>query len=103
MDFIPNAANYDADPTAMLQDMGGLFRISFALMLPAGLLALGLMIYYLVQIVNNKALPDGERIVWIIVIVIFNIVAFPIYWIMRISNLPARPQISTAGAPTSTY
>lgn len=96
VNFIPNAATYEADPNGMLRDMGGLLRMSFSLLLPAGLLALGLMIYYLIQIVNNRALPDGERVVWIIVIVVFNIVAFPIYWIMRIRKLPSAPQHATA-------
>lgn len=90
MDFIPNAHTYDSNPNLVMQNIGDLLGITFSIMIPTGLLTIGLMIYYIIQIVNSKILPDTERIIWIIVIVIFNTLAFPIYWIMRIRNLPAK-------------
>jgi hypothetical protein len=91
MEFIPGAASYGNDPSLMFQDMQGLFGLMLKVMLPAGAITLGLMIYYIIQIINSKTLPEAERIIWIVLVVLLNAIAFPVYWVMRIRPLPSQP------------
>ena len=49
-----------------------------------GIFSLGLLIYYIVHVVNNKAIDSNERLVWILVFIFANMMGFPIYWYMRI-------------------
>lgn len=49
-----------------------------------GLLHLGLMIYFIINVLNNKQVKTEERIVWILLFIFVNTIAFPIYWGMRI-------------------
>ena len=57
----------------------------------------GLLIYYIIHVVNNKVIDSNERLVWILVFIFANMMGYPIYWYMRIwreapgSNTPATP------------
>lgn len=48
------------------------------------LISVGLMIYYIIHVVNNKSIDSNERIVWILVFIFINIIGYPVYWYMRI-------------------
>jgi hypothetical protein len=50
----------------------------------AGLLSFGLMIYYIIHAINNPQVDNNEKIVWVLLFVLVNVVSFPIYWYMRI-------------------
>ncbi len=50
------------------------------------LLSIGLLIFYIIHVVGNKRLETAERLVWILLFIFFGIIAFPIYWFMRIWN-----------------
>jgi len=52
------------------------------------LLSLALLIFYIVHAATNKKLESVEQIMWILLFVFFGIIAFPIYWIIRIWNTP---------------
>jgi hypothetical protein len=61
----------------------------FSFMVPIvllSLLSLGLLIFYIVHAVGNKKMENIEQLVWILLFIFFGIIAFPIYWIMRIWN-----------------
>lgn len=79
------------DPSVVMPIIGDYLKMVFTLAFPAGLISLGLMIYYIIQIVNNKSMETGERVVWIIAMVLFSPLVFPIYWLMRIRPLPSTP------------
>ena len=51
-----------------------------------GLISLALTIVYIIIVVNNKQLETTERIIWILLFVFLNIIAFPIYFFMRVSG-----------------
>lgn len=51
-----------------------------------GLVSLGLLIFYIIHLVNNKQIESGERIVWIIVFLFAGTIGYPIYWFIRIWN-----------------
>ncbi|HEX5026471.1 MAG TPA: PLDc N-terminal domain-containing protein [Agriterribacter sp.] len=48
------------------------------------LLSLGLLIYFIVHVINNKAIDSSEKLIWILVFVFAHILGYPIYWYMRI-------------------
>jgi hypothetical protein len=64
----------------------------FLLIILTALLSLGLLIYYIVHVVNNNRIDSNERIIWVLVFVFAGIAGFPVYWYMRIwKRQPAVP------------
>lgn len=59
-----------------------LWLVIMALM--AGLLSFGLMVYYIIHAINNPQMDNNEKIVWVLLFVLVNVVSFPIYWYMKI-------------------
>ena len=41
------------------------------------------LVVFIVHVINNKSLPDNERIVWVLVFFFAGMIGFPIYWFMR--------------------
>ncbi len=72
--------NNEIPPEAFFVHMAG-FIISAVVL---GLLHIGLMIYFIVHAINNKAVKTEERIIWVLLFIFVNTIAFPIYWGMRI-------------------
>jgi Phospholipase_D-nuclease N-terminal len=68
---------------------------AFIVALLMGLTALGLLIYYIIHVVNNKNIDSTERLIWILVFIFAGMVGFPIYWYMRIWKTPT-PQMPSA-------
>ena len=62
------------------------FMPLFLLILIKVLISLGLLIYFLINAINNKKIDSGERIVWILTFIFVGFIAFPLYWYMRIWN-----------------
>lgn len=58
----------------------------FILIALSSLLSFALLIYYIIHAVNNMNISGNERIVWILLFVFAGVIAFPIYWYMRIWN-----------------
>lgn len=52
------------------------------------LLSLALLIFYIVHVVSHKKLENVEQLMWVLLFIFFGIIAFPIYWIIRIWNTP---------------
>ncbi len=50
------------------------------------LISLGLLIYFLIHMLNNKKLDSGEKVVWILAFLFVGVVGYPVYWYMRIWN-----------------
>ena len=62
------------------------FMPLFLLVLIKVLISVGLLIYFLINAINNKKIDSGERIVWILTFIFVGFIAFPLYWYMRIWN-----------------
>lgn len=65
------------------------FSVTFALLLLVGALVLvvlvyGVMIWLIVKSVKNPMMSTTEKVVWSICLYMFNVVAYPIYWIVYI-------------------
>jgi hypothetical protein len=48
----------------------------------------GLLIYFIIHVVNNKNIDGNERLIWILVLIFAGMIGFPVYWYMRIWNDP---------------
>lgn len=59
----------------------------FVLMLAMGIVSFGLLVYYIILVVNSNANTE-EKLLWIILFLIGNILAYPVYWYMRIWKEP---------------
>jgi len=66
----------------------------FAFIFPIILLAfcsLALLIFYIVHAVTNKMLPPAEQPLWVLLFIFLGIIAFPVYWVIRIWNNSNNP------------
>ena len=54
------------------------------ILLLAGLLSFGLLMYYIVHAINNPELGSQEKISWVLFMVIISGVTCPLYWYSRI-------------------
>lgn len=69
---------------SLLADIGP----ALLLVLSLGIVALGLYIYYIIHVVYSK-MDSNEKILWLIFFVTCNVIAFPVYWYMKIWKAPA--------------
>jgi len=63
----------------------------FILGITAYILITGLIIYYIANTAHNKSLTRSSKMLWIVVFILANIVAFPIYWYQYIREKPEEP------------
>ena len=56
----------------------------FILILVIFLLSIGLLIYFIIHLVNNKKADSTEKAVWILAFVLGGMISYPIYWYMKI-------------------
>lgn len=73
-------SNYEPEP----QDVFSAFGPVFILGLFMGLLSLGLLIFFIIHLVRNKAMDTTERVIWVLVFLFAGIIGYPIYWYMRV-------------------
>lgn len=52
----------------------------------ACLISLGLLIFFIIHMMNHKKMESVEKLIWIIAFLFAGIVGYPIYWYMRIWN-----------------
>jgi Phospholipase_D-nuclease N-terminal len=87
----------------LLEIEDGIFPTNFFFteMLPSVILAIvmtitnfGLLIFFIIHVVNNRKIDSNERLIWILVLIFAGMVGFPVYWYMRIWKDVA-PQPST--------
>ena len=69
-----------------------LWMVIIALVL--GMLSFGLLVYYVIHAINNKNIDSNERVIWVLIFVVGTIVAFPIYYFMRILKEPEHLSMS---------
>lgn len=75
---------HSGPPTFLLGNMGEML-IWMALTIVT---TLGLLIYYMVHIMNNRQLDSTERLIWILIILLANVVGYPVYWYLKIWKQP---------------
>jgi len=68
------------------------WMVIIALML--GLLSFGLLIYYVIHVINNKKLDSNEKVIWVLVFIVFPVITYPIYFLMRIIKEPEHLSMS---------
>jgi hypothetical protein len=75
-----NGDNYEPAPQEVFSLFGPLFIVGFGM----GILSIGLLIFFIMHLIRNKAMDSTERIIWILVFLFAGIVGYPIYWYMRV-------------------
>ena len=61
---------------------GFVYIIIFAIVL--GIVSIGVLVYFIIHVVNNKQIDSTERLVWILIFIFTGMIGYPIYWYMRI-------------------
>ena len=80
----------DSMPLPVLSNVFWMVIIALTL----GLLSFGLLVYYSIHAINNKKIDSNEKVIWVLVFVVGTIVAFPIYYFMRIVSEPEHLSMS---------
>lgn len=62
----------------------GNFQYFFMLMMVMFLLSIGLLVFFIIQLVKNKKMDPTERAIWILAFVLGGMLSYPIYWYMKI-------------------
>ncbi|MGE5105977.1 MAG: hypothetical protein ACM3H8_00405 [Sphingobacteriales bacterium] len=70
----------EPDPYTVFTTMSPVFITAII----TGVITVGLLIFFIVHMLNNKKIESGERIIWIIVFLLAGSVGYPIYWYLRI-------------------
>jgi len=88
--FIPTIINlipqfiewdrYEPDAEEVFRTLGPLL----IWIIVAGLISLGLLVFFIIHLINNKTIESGEKVVWIFVFLFVSMVGYPIYWYLRI-------------------
>ena len=92
--FIPEFENHaDEPPPGFIRYI--LLIAIFAIVMI--LVNLALMIYFIIHALNNPQVSSDERVIWILLFILVSIVAFPIYWIIRILNTPDKNAVLATG------
>jgi hypothetical protein len=60
------------------------FASFFGTLLFIMVLNIGLLIFYIVHVVKNKALTSDERLMWILLFIFISFISFGIYWALKI-------------------
>jgi uncharacterized membrane protein len=79
--FTSIVTNADA-PDAIA--MGDNFASFFSMLLFMMAFNIGLLIFYIVHVVKNKALTSDERLMWILLFIFISFISFGIYWALKI-------------------
>jgi len=53
-------------------------------------LHIGLMIYYIIHVVNHKVRTEGEKVMWILLFVFVGSIAYIIYFFIKIAPMPSK-------------
>lgn len=78
------AINKDHEPEAA-DVLLAIFSFAFPIVL-VSLLSIALLIFYILHTVSNKKLESIEQLMWVLFFIFFGIIAFPVYWLIRIWN-----------------
>lgn len=62
----------------------GSFAAVFVFMMIAVVLSLGLLIYYIMHVLNNPKLQGNDQLMWLIIIIFANMIGYAIYWYVKI-------------------
>lgn len=64
------------------------FDLMFRLHLLTMLVTFGLMAYFVVHLFNNDRLSPDRRLLWLVVLFLGNMFAFPVYWLLYVWRAP---------------
>jgi hypothetical protein len=65
----------------------------FLVMLVLGIFSFGLLIYYIIHVMNSKA-DSNEKLIWVLLFFVGSIMAFPVYWYFKIWKQPTENLMS---------
>lgn len=85
-DIMVTAMNQENAPVEaeFVKSMMGVILLAIVM----GLSTLAAMIVYIINAANNRSIEGGEKIVWILLFIFAGMIAFPVYWFMRIKDVP---------------
>lgn len=75
------------------------FQILFVVHFIMILWMIGLLVVYVIHIINNKNLNEQERILWIVLLVVGHIIAMFAYWFLKLKGSDVAAQNSTNMQP----
>lgn len=67
------------------------------------LLYLGLIIFYFIQIVQNKYFDTEKRFLWIVILLLLNGISMPVYWYVHIWKTKEPAYVHSKSPPNKGY
>ncbi|HXS36154.1 MAG TPA: PLDc N-terminal domain-containing protein [Flavipsychrobacter sp.] len=50
----------------------------------ASMCSVGLLIYYIIDLTRERSMADGEKIMWILLFLFAPVIAYPVYFFIRV-------------------
>jgi len=87
-EIMVTALNHQNGPVEaeFIRHMMGIILIASVM----GLVTLAAMIVFIIHAANNKSLESAEKIMWVLLFVFVGLIAFPLYWFLRIKDAPLK-------------
>ncbi len=83
INLIPEFIKWDKQEPDVYQVFRTLGPLMFVVLFE-GLISLGLLVFFIIHLMNNKKLESGEKLIWVLVFFFISLVGYPIYWYLRI-------------------
>jgi len=78
-------------PVLMHHYFARIFSMQYIMCILFGVtLHIGLMIYYIIHVVNHKVRSEGEKVMWILLFVFVGSIAYIIYFFIKIAPMPSK-------------
>lgn len=75
----------------MSMDGGLPFETLFVIHSAMAALSFGLLVFYVVHALTRKDMPNSERLLWVIILFVGNMVAMPVYFFLKMKPPLADP------------
>ncbi len=86
--FLTNIYNFESQESNFRVDFFGSMIVSFVFLVIALIVKLGLLIYYVIHVSDNKNNDSTKKIMWILILVFVGTIGSVIYYFMEILPLP---------------
>ncbi len=63
---------------------GGSFDLLFRVHLLTMLVSMALLAFYVTHVFKSPRLPQDQRVMWLLVLFMGNMLAFPVYWYLHV-------------------
>ena len=91
--FLSNIYNFENNSDIQQLEFYRSMAIAFVFIMLAAIIRLGLLIYYLIHLSDNKSNDNTKKIMWILILVFVGTIGSVIYYFMEIYPLKTNQEL----------